>query len=174
MPTQWAHTFYWENSSTSATPVVTASYSGYPPWQTAGVTLGIGLGGAVGYFERVWNWLAWAWMVIRQSVGFDPERRAIVRQTLRALQHPAYPIARSAVRKTATTLGFNRPEAWKELSRELKGSAGHAENAFRHLEACRLVRANLLNSTISNPECHLLVELAYHGFTAQVIDRGDV
>jgi hypothetical protein len=94
-------------------------------------------------------------------------RRAVVLTALDALEHPAFPLAQSAVKKTATTLGFNRPEAWKELSRELKGSAGHAENAFRHLEACRLVRANLMDSTVTNPEMHLIVELAYHAFTVK-------
>jgi hypothetical protein len=76
-------------------------------------------------------------------------------------QHPAYPCALEAVQKTATTLGFNRPEAWQGLSRHMKSSAGRAENVFRHLEACRLTR-EASPSTLTNPDCNLLVELAYH------------
>lgn len=126
--------------------------------------MGIGLGGAVSIYERTVDWCRWFWRLFRRSVRYDAEQRAVIVKTLDAIDHPAFPIAQKAVRKTATTLGFNRPEAWKELSRELKGSAGHAENAFRHLEACRLTRANLMDSTVTNPECHLIVELAYQGF----------
>jgi hypothetical protein len=145
-------------------PAASPFRGGYPPFQVSAVSLGIGLGGAVIFYERVSDWLRWAWLMVRRSYRFNAEQRAIVLKTLDAIEHPAFPIAGKAVRKTATTLGFNRPEAWKELSRELKGSAGHAENAFRHLEACRLVRANLIDSTVTNPEMHLIVELAYQGF----------
>lgn len=161
------HTKYWENSDTATTPVVVNRFVGfYPAWQ-GGVVLGSLFGGTVPFFERCWDRLSWWWKAQPRVMRLDPEARLVLLKTLDAIEHPAYPIARSAVRKTATTLGFNRPEAWKELSRELKGSAGHAENAFRHLEACRLVRANLLNSTVTNPECHLIVELAYQGFGAR-------
>jgi hypothetical protein len=168
MPTQWAHTHYWENSSTVVTPIAPAPRGGYPVWQTSAVTLGFGFGGALSLWERLVDWLGWAWTIVSRCRRYTPQQRAIVRATFDALDHPAFPLAQAAVKKTATTLGFNRPEAWKELSRELKGSAGHAENAFRHLEACRLVRANLLTSTVTNPECHLIVELAYHGFASRV------
>lgn len=76
-------------------------------------------------------------------------------------QHTAYPAALEAVKKTATTLGFNRPEAWHGLSRQMKSSPGRAENVFRHLNACQLTRETA-GSTLTNPDCNLLVELAYH------------
>jgi hypothetical protein len=79
------------------------------------------------------------------------------------MNHPAYPFAQEAVRKTATTLGFNRPEAWQGLSRHMKASPGRAENVFRHMNACQIVR-NTAPSTLTNPDCNLLVELAYHDF----------
>lgn len=167
MPLQgWAHTFYWENSDTAVIGVK-RMIGHYPAWQTAAVTLGIGLGGMLPIWERFWDRVRWCWRAQPRCARLDAEQRRVLLKTLDALEHPAYRIARSSVRKTATTLGFNRPEAWKELSRELKGSACHAENAFRHLEACRLVRANLIDSTVTNPECHLIVELAYQGFSAR-------
>lgn len=79
------------------------------------------------------------------------------------LNHPAYPIAQDAVRRTARTLGFNRPEAWQGLSRQMKTSPGSAENTFRHMQACQWTRAEA-PSTLTNPDCNLLVELAYHEF----------
>ncbi len=75
--------------------------------------------------------------------------------------HPAYPVALDAVAQTATTLGFNRPEAWQGLSRQMKSSPGRAENTFRHMRACEIVRAQS-PSTLTNPDCNLLVELAYY------------
>lgn len=79
------------------------------------------------------------------------------------LNHPAYPVAQAAVRKTATTLGFNRPEAWQGLSRQMKASPGYAENIYRHMQACQWTKAEA-PSTLTNPDCNLLVELAYHEF----------
>lgn len=159
------HPFYW-NGVSQGPPAGAGLVGGYPLWQTSAVTLGCGFGGMSPWWERLMDRLRWSWIICRRTLRFDREQRAIVLATLDSLEHPAFPLARQAVRQTATTLGFTRPEAWKELSRELKGSAGHAENAFRHLEACRLVRANLLGEPISNPRCHLVVELAYQGFAA--------
>jgi hypothetical protein len=133
------------------------------------VVVGFGFGGAVDLVSRWWAAAQWLWQLFRRSLGFRAPQRSVVLRVLDALEHPAYPIAERAVKQTATTLGFNRPEAWRELSRELKGSPGRAENAFRHLEAMRLVRANLLSSTVTNPECNLIVELAYHGFAAHAV-----
>lgn len=161
------HTKYWENSDTSTTPIITAPrVRQYPAWHGS-VTIGSLFGGTAPFFERLWDRLKWWWRVQPRVMALNIEDRLVLVKTLDALDHPAYPLARMAVRKTATTLGFNRPEAWTQLSRELKASAGQSENAYRHLEACRLTRANLLSSTLTNPECNLLVELAYHGFAVK-------
>jgi hypothetical protein len=111
--------------------------------------------------KRVCDWIGWAWTLIRRSYRFDPERRAIVKQTLAALEHDAFPTAQRSVRKTAVTLGFNRAESWKDLSREIKSDPGRAENTFRHLEAMRLTRVNNIGSTMTNADQNLIVELAY-------------
>lgn len=157
------HTFYWENSDT-VVPPVRISKGGYPAWQSA-VVLGSGLGGAALYWEAFCDWIGWACRLIRRSHRYDLERRAIVLKALDALEHPSFPTAQKAVRKTAVTLGFNRAESWKDLSREIKSDPGRAENAFRHLEAMRLLRVNNVESTLSNPHQNLIVELAYQGFT---------
>lgn len=109
---------------------------------------------------RVAKLLQWARKAKKQPAPVVPD---VLQQADSLLHHPAYPFAQDAVRKTATTLGFNRPEAWQGLSRHMKSSPGRAENVFRHLEACRLTRETC-GSTLTNPECNLLVELAYHDF----------
>lgn len=93
---------------------------------------------------------------------------ALLLKTAKLLRHPAYPAAQAAVRKTATTLGFNRPEAWQGLSRQMKSSPGSAENTYRHMQACQWTKLGA-SSTLTNPDCNLLVELAYHEFA----ERGD-
>jgi hypothetical protein len=164
MPGQVFHRNYWNNTSTAGAPVVTVSFRpGYPAWQ-GGVVMGSAFGGLQARWEAVRDWWSWGWRLFQRTKALDAGRRAVMLHVVDALEHQAYPLAQAAVAKTATTMGFGRPEAWIQLSRELKGSAGHAENAFRHLEACRLTRANLLLSTVTNPEMHLIVELAYHGF----------
>lgn len=159
------HTVYWENSDTAVTPVSVSPGGGYHHWQASVVTVGSGLGGLLPYWERAVDRIAWFWRLFRRTARLGPVDRQVILRAVDALEHPSYPLARQAVRKTARTLGFNRPESWKELGRELKASQGRAENAFRHLEACRLVRENLISSTVSNPMCNLVVELAYHEFT---------
>lgn len=96
-------------------------------------------------------------------LALDPERRAVLDRSLDALESPAYAVAQQAVRTTATTLGFNRPEAWKDYNREIKSDPGRMENVYRHLRACHLLR-DAAGSTLTNPDQNLLVELAYHGF----------
>lgn len=99
--------------------------------------------------------------------ALNAERRAVLQRVLTAVESEAYPKAREAVRQTAQTLGFNRPEAWKDLSRHMKASQGATENTYRHLKACSLLRAQM-SSTLSNPDLNLTVELAYHGFASRV------
>lgn len=119
--------------------------------------------------ERVAHWIAerrldaQAWRICRRiRTQADGDDALLVLE--RALASHAYPLAAFAVRKTATTLGFNRPEAWKELGRAMKSDPGMAENQYRHMEAVRLVRVNALAQPIGNPEANLVVEIAYQVF----------
>ena len=156
------HTFYWETFSTVVTPPPGQGRGGYPLWQ-ASVIAPSGLGMLGAWWDTQYARLQWFWRFLKRMHRLDTERRSVLLRVLETLESPAYGTARSAVRTTATTLGFNRPEAWKGLSRHLKDSAGRAENTFRHLEACRLLREQA-NSTLTNPQQHLTVELAYQGF----------
>jgi len=107
------------------------------------------------------QWLAHP--TLKKKPAMPVEAPMLLFKTGALLNHPAYPIAQQAVRKTATTLGFNRPEAWQGLSRQMKSSPGYAENIYRHMQACQWTKAEA-PSTLTNPDCNLLVELAYHEF----------
>ena len=83
--------------------------------------------------KRVTALVQWA----RQARKAKPAPPVSVLEHVKALRaHPAYPIALQAVAETATTIGFNRPEAWQGLSRQMKSSPGRAENTYRHMRVC--------------------------------------
>jgi len=162
MPTIGAfHTKYWEFSDTNAAPIH-VGVTGYPLWQASVVVPSLfGIIGA--WIDARVALVKWHWRLARRVHQLAPESKGVLLRALTALEDPRYPAARAAVRATATTLGFNRPEAWKPLSQHMKAEPGRAENVFRHLNACRLLRETA-GSTLTNPEQNLLTELAYHGF----------
>lgn len=190
------HTFYWENTSTVVTPVITARPGGYPTWQSAPHATTIcstivGWPGAVPVLIAKW-WAVTLWAIsfavlavwtsrrlpthhrarlhaaVKDLAAFDPERLAVLERTIAVLNHPLYGTASASVRQTATTLGFNRPEAWVKLSHTLKDHQGWAENSWRHLHACHLTdeAARAQGSTLSNRDRHFAVALAYEGMAA--------
>lgn len=167
MPVQsWAHSHYWSPTSTAVAPVVpTSGQPGYPLWQ-AGVVVLPSAFGAVSAWAAIWlERLRILWRLASLMLGFSREQQAVVWRVVETVGSPAFPVARQAVTRTATTLGFNRPEAWGDLKAELKRDAGNAENMFRHLQTVNTLRLNYTGSTLSNPTAHLLVELAYHAYT---------
>lgn len=109
------------------------------------------------------------WEIGRRVDRLPADRAAVLRGTLDLLESDAFPVAKRAVRETAKTLGFNRPEAWKPYSQMLKSDPGRAENVFRHQRAADLTTQRL-GSTLTNPQTELLVELAYHAYAVQPKD----
>ena len=194
MPTLWAHTNYFATSDTRAPTPLAASEGGYPRWQASVIATGSLFGGLQAWWEHLVWWIGlWGRRadieralhpptpgvvyqyvdrpviveapprVITERVEVDKPLTGALASAQGLMAHPAYPAAVEAVKKTATTIGFNRPEAWQGLSKQMKSSPGRAENTFRHLYACQLTRETA-GSTLSNPDCNLLVELAYHEF----------
>lgn len=164
------HSFYWTDT-TPSTVVVTPSAGirgGYPAWQAS--VIAPSLFGVIGaWIEHQTQRLRWALRLVRRVERMTDEQQAVLERVIVSLESPAWPVARVAVRTTATTLGFNRPEAWITLSREMKASPGRAENTYRHLQTCTHLRAMLREqgSTVTNPQMHLVAELAYQGFAAK-------
>jgi hypothetical protein len=90
------------------------------------------------------------------------EGAAIVAHVCTLLEDPVYCEARKAVKLTATTLGFNKPNAWAVLGHQLRARPHWAENQWRHLHA--MAQIDLATDGWSNPDRNLIVELAYLGF----------
>ena len=186
------HTFYWEYSDTVVTPVAVVQ-GGYPLWQSGptGITVGASLWGwpvtVPALVRRAWAsgiwWLAWCGWGLRLArrpqrarwrsacealIACEPEQLAVVERALYLVQQPVYARAAEGVRQTATTLGFNRPQAWVQLSHQLKARGDWAENTWRHLHACALTDQAMraAHSTVTNRDRHFAVALAYEGFVA--------
>jgi hypothetical protein len=122
-------------------------------------------GGLAGWAALWWARLRTCYRLAVRLVPMTHQQRAVIWRCVDLVESPAFPVAVQAVKRTATTLAFNRPESWSLLKAELKSSPGNAENTFRHLNTVNVLRLNYTSSTLSNPTAHLLVELAYHGYT---------
>mgnify|MGYP001617550811 CR=1 FL=1 len=118
--------------------------------------------------RQLWRWQCWA-RAHRLALApahfgtLDAEQLLILSRVLSALHSPAWTNTQQLVRATATTLNFNEPAAWVDYNRAIKANAGQAQNVFRHLKVVHALRAT---TSLSNPEAHLLAELAYQGFAA--------
>lgn len=170
----WAHSKYWR---ARANPVVIAppTKGGYPAWQAS--VIGSLFGGLQLHWERfryAWSWFLSAWRWSQQSDGCErdwlleqwgqlsPDRRLALRSAISVVQHPAWAIAQASVHETAHTLGFNEHQAWAIVGHAVKANRGMAENMWRHLKALQAVQ----DAVGTNPERHLLIELAYHEYAA--------
>ena len=173
MPIQaWAHEAYWGQDQSTVVippPPPVISKGGYPGWQASVILPS--MFGAIGAW--IDGWVAWyrAWRDIYDRVNRLPRnRRMLLWHVLTVLESPEYDHAKTAVRLTATTLGFNRPEAWKDYGRALKDDARRAENVFRHIRATQLLQESFAqaesstNSRLTNPEKDLLAQLAYQEY----------
>lgn len=168
-------------TATSTVVILPRGVQGYPTWQQAPLSLvvGFGLGGAeplIERFRRGWDRLCWAVRVAWALAGLDPERRRVAQTVLGLLTSPLYPCARTAVRMTATTLQLNEPAAWRAISHDLHKKHMWAENTWRHLHACELADQliRIEQSTVTNQDRTLLVELAYRGFAQAAVGSSKV
>lgn len=122
--------------------------------------------------RRLWQWYGTA-----EHLGpdqwtprldrLDLEQLAVLERVIAAFDSPGWGSARLAVRQCATTPKFHQPEQWIAYSRAIKANPGQAQNVFRHLKAVSDLRSlDDGPAAVSNPEAHLLVELAYQGMAA--------
>lgn len=156
------HQMFWNVSSTFVPPVH-ISGGGYPGWQGGVITPSLfGMIGA--WIDARWALVKWHWTLAKRVHRLSKESRAVILATLDTVESPAYPHAQAAVRKTATTLGFNRPEHQRTLKHLWFGQPGPTDNIYRRLNACQLLRASA-GSTFTHPEEDYLIAVAYRGFT---------
>lgn len=178
------HAKYWK---ARANPIVAAGTTVnwmYPLVQS--VTGASSMGSLFGALQPVWEQVVWYWTLaqrlwhwraptnqlrleiwIARLEALDSEQHAVLERVVTALQHPRWSEAKHAVRVVATSPKFHQPEQWVEYGRALKANRGQAQNVFRHIKAVSALR-DLTDgpATLSNPEAHLLIELAYQGMAA--------
>ena len=161
------HRNYWKSRAGAAPPPASAS----PAWMYPGVqsvtgaspmmfAFGVPLGWLWAVLQWIWTWRVPARYLIQH--GFDEEQRAVIDQVVRELLSPQWHEARERVRACATTPKFHRPDQWADYSRAVRADAGHAQNVWRHMKVVLELRDTYPG--LSNPDAHLLAELAYQGF----------
>jgi hypothetical protein len=122
--------------------------------------------------RRLWHWRAPAnqdrlEMWIARLEELEPAQIAALERAVTVMTGPHWAEARRAVQVCATTPKFHQPEQWVEYGRALKGNPGQAQNVFRHVKVVQALRGLQDGAAaLSNPDAHLLAELAYQGFAA--------
>jgi hypothetical protein len=154
---------YWEFSDTVVPPPPSTAAGGYPAWQAGVITPSL-LGMIGAWIDTHWDLAKWHWRLAKRIHGLSKESRAVLVRTLDTLESPLYPKAQAAVRKTATTLGFQQDPVRAKVIAYMKSETGRVENIYRHLHA-RKGFEETAGSTLSNPTKNLFTELAYQGFT---------
>ena len=180
------HRFYWKARANVPPPPVTGRPGGYPPWQ-ASVTTAMAIWGVpLDALGPIWQQARWLWSIARRLwhwrspetqdrletwiarlETFSPDQLAVLERVVTAMTGPHWDAAQLAVRTCATTPKFHAPEQWVVYSRELKANVGQAQNIFRHVKALSVLRPlGDGPAPLSNPDAHLLIELAYQAFAA--------
>ena len=191
------HRKFWKAKAGAAPPATPAARHQYPLWQGHVVSMAVfgpPLGLLVGLWCRLrfvlllpWWLLKLVWKHLRCRREHAPEHLAypalpladswlthvpsldrgqwaVMEQVMAALRSPTWPAAQRAVRACAQTPDGHKPEAWVEYSRTLKGDAGQTQNVYRHLKVALALKQV---APLTNPQAHLLAELAYHEFAAR-------
>jgi len=174
------HAKYWAAHANPPPALAEPAPGGYPLWQT--VIVGTFWGWSGDFWTRLWWTIRIAWQLLWEwrdpvqrrtlerwlvpfSAAFaavDEAERRICWRLLLALTAPEWPEARARVRACAGTLNFSDPKMWQTYSRALRANVGQAQNVYRHIKAVQELQA--CHPALSNPQAHLLVELAYQGY----------
>ena len=184
------HRFYWRARANTPPPAGTAPNWSYPRWQSVprgAVTLSMAIWGVpfdvlgplwaqlrwyLRLARRLWNWRAPAnqaqletWIARLEEL--DAEQIAVLDRVLASVTGPCWDQARAAVRVCATTPKFHQMDQWIDYGRAIKANPGQAQNVYRHLKVVQELRG-LADDVggLSNPDAHLLAELAYQGMAA--------
>lgn len=183
------HGQYWKARANASPPPGGSGRNLYPTWQASVIV------GMFAWWEAVapiWDQLRWSWRLTRllwwwrdpadrarleawiacpddpPSVAIDlvdAVEPAILHRVREAMRRPEWPEAQAAVRACATTPKFHHSDQWVAYGRAIRANAGQAQNVFRHLKVVQALQA--AHPELSNPEAHLMAELAYQQFAAE-------
>ena len=96
----------------------------------------------------------------RRLEQLTADQRAVLERVASTVESPAWDDALARVAACSTTPKFHQPEQWVEYGRAIKKDRGQAQNVYRHVRVVHELKAAYPDLT--NPEAHLLTELAYH------------
>lgn len=173
------HGTYWRARANAPPPVLASRPMSYTRYQRVMV-----FGALFGGLQPIWEQIVWygrlarrlwrwrdhrrleTWIARLETL--DPEQHLVLERVVDALTGPFWAEAHAAVRACATTPKFHQPEQWVAYGRLLKANMGQAQNVFRHLRALDTIRTirDETPARLSNPEAHLVIELAYQGLAA--------
>lgn len=167
------HGKFWRARANIPPPPGAGNIWMYPCWQISVVAMTI-FGPPLDLIRVYWRhvlacihvaqllWRYRVWVMLFD--GWDAEQRAVVNRAIAVMNHPTWTEARQRVRACAETPKFHQPEQWLAYSRAVKANAGHAQNIWRHVRVVLELKA--ADPTLTNPDAHLIAELAYQGFAA--------
>lgn len=152
------HRNYWKARNNAVVPAGTKSTWLYPLVQTSVST---SFGFLFGALQPYWERFA-AWLRPCPLDDLSADHRRAVDRVVAVMRSPYWPDAHAAVQAVAQSPKFHHQDQWVEYSRAIRANVGQAQNVFRHLKAVQMVRGlHDGDAAISNPDAHLLVELAY-------------
>lgn len=174
------HAKFWKARANAALPPGAAVSWIYPQVQsviimsTAIWCLPLDILGPV-WAQLRWFWMLarrlWSWRHVAQQDALErwlgrietmtPEQLAVCERVAVVVDGPFWELARAEVRACAMSPKFHQPEHWVSYSRIVKSNAGQAQNIWRHMRVVQAMQSS--DASLSNPEAHLLAELAYQG-----------
>lgn len=156
------HSKYWRARANGIIPPGKSNPWMYPQWQPAVIAMAV-FGPPLDLLKLFWARAKW-WMRWQRAIqGMGLEQILVLHRVMQRLTSPEWDLARSLVRTCAHTPDFHHQEAWVSYSRAMRANLGQTQNIFRHLTVIQGLQAQ---SLLSNPEAHLLAQLAYEGFAA--------
>lgn len=187
MPTVGSfHRKFWRSRNNPLLPPGAPNPWQYPLWQAVSRSAAMSLVIFGPPLDVLRPLLAQAWLRLRRAwwawyVGLEqltPDDTLVIPRVLALVQSRYWDEACDRVRACATSPKFHQPEAWVEYSRAIKKDIGQAQNVFRHVRVVHELKA--AHPELTNPEAHLVTELAYLAVAAQgrahrrVIDHAHV
>ena len=175
------HAVYWRARANAPPPTGVNDPWMYPGWQSS-VTLSMAIWGLpVAVLAPTWAHLRWYGRLARALWGWrQPAQQArldgwierlsassagdlaVFDHVAAVLEGPYWAHAQALVQACATSPKFHQPEQWVAYSRAVKADGGQAQNIWRHVKVVHELK--VAHAEITNPEAHLVTELAYQRF----------
>ena len=190
MPTVGSfHRFFWKGRPNAVVPPGVGQTSMYPQWQSTVTAMAVTFWPPFTVLRPYWQQVRWLWgLVYRLWSWRDPQQHVRLEQwvarvevltplelqvldrVVAVLRGPWWEEAQARVAVCAHTPKMEGHEQWLAYSRALKSNPGQAQNVYRHVRVVHELH-DASQHALTNPEAHLLAELAYQAYA--VLGRPD-